>query len=466
MESIQTTIMNLLKIPSQIKSISQAKQIHAQIAKSFPIFTSDLLSIYTKFDLLPESIILFNTLPSPSIHAWKSIIKCYSSNAYFFESVKCFVKMRGIGIHPDHNVFPSVLKACTHLMYFKFGESVHASVIRFGLELDIFTGNALLSMYSTLQRFSALQVFDESPERMTVYQSDSILHHHNINNYKLCPEVCQSCQNPSFLNQFSNRGLGNLQMQSVRKVFETMPEQDVVSYNTLIMGYAQNTMYNEAMMMIREMGNAKLKPDAYTLSSVLPIVAKYMDAWKGKEIHGYGIRHGFESNIFITSGLTDMYANCKMLEDSYQLFCSLPDKDCVSWCSMIAACVQNGLFDEGFIFDVWLPLLAACRVHKNVELAKKVVLQMSKFDGDNVGAYVLLSNTYSSVGKYKDAANVRQMLSKKMNKKEPACSWIRIGEKVHAFVTGDESHSSYDCIINALNILFGQIKKEAYVTGH
>ncbi|KAD6453273.1 hypothetical protein E3N88_07978 [Mikania micrantha] len=648
MESIQTTIMTLLKIPSQIKSISQAKQIHAQIAKSFPIFTSDLLSIYTKFNLLPESITLFNTLPSPSIHAWKSVIKCYSSNAYFFESLKCFVKMRGIGIHPDHNVFPSVLKACTHLMYFKFGESVHASVIRFGLEFDIFTGNALLSMYSSLQRFSALQVFDESHERMTANQSDSLLHHHNINNYKLWPEVGQNCQNPSFLNQSSNRGLGNLRMQSVRKVFEKMPEQDVVSYNTLIMGYAQNAMSNEAMMMIREMGDAKLKPDAYTLSSVLPIVAKYMDAWKGKEIHGYGIRHGFERNRFITSGLTDMYANCKMLEDSFQLFCSLPDKDCVSWCSMIAACVQNGLFDEGLIlfrqmlsanikptpvscssiipacahlttlplgqqlhgyiirhhfddnlfissslvsmyakcgniklakcvFDgmkqhdlvswtamimgcashgyahdaiflfkememegfipnsvafvavltacshaglvnegltffnrmvrhyditpdfehyacvadllgrdgkledafglicsmpenktagVWLPLLAACRVHKNVELAEKVVLQMSKFDGDNVGAYVLLSNTYSSVGKYKDAANVRQMLSKKMNKKEPACSWIRIGEKVHAFVTGDESHSSYDCIINALNILFRQIKKEAYVTGH
>ncbi|KAD6453299.1 hypothetical protein E3N88_08004 [Mikania micrantha] len=145
-----------------------------------------------------------------------------------------------------------------------------------------------------------------------------------------------------------------------------MPKQDV-SNNTLIMGYAQNNMYNEAMIMLREMGNAKMKPHAYTLSSVLPIVAEYMDFWNGKEIHGYGIRHGFERNGFITSGLTNHDQN-------------------------------------------W--------------------------------------------GK------------KKMNKKEVACSWIRIGEKVHAFVTGDESHSSYACIINTLNILFGQIKKEVYVMGH
>ncbi|KAD6453319.1 hypothetical protein E3N88_08024 [Mikania micrantha] len=65
---------------------------------------------------------------------------------------------------------------------------------------------------------------------------------------------------------------------------------------------------------------------------------------------------------------------------------------------------------------------------------------ISKSDGDNAGAYVLLSKTYSSVGKYKDAANVRHMLSKKMNKKEAALDqdW----GKVHAFIAGDESHSS------------------------
>ncbi|KAI3703321.1 hypothetical protein L1987_73290 [Smallanthus sonchifolius] len=557
MEWIQTTIKTLLKTPTQIKSPSQAKQIHAQIVKNFPIFTSDVLSVYSKLNLLPESLTLFNTLPSPSIHAWKSVIKCYSSNAYFLESLKCFIKMRGMGIYPDHNVFPSVLKASTHLMYFKFGESVHASVIRVGLEFDIFTGNALLSMYCKWQRFSALQVFDESPERMNLDQSQSILHHNNNNNCKSYREVGHNCQNPSALNQMSNPDQRNVQMESVRKVFETMPEKDVVSYNTLILGYAQNNMYNEAMMMIREMGDAKLKPDAFTLSSVLPVVAEYMDVWKGKEIHGYGIRHGFERNGFITSGLTDVYANCKMVEDSYRVFCSLPEKDCVSWCSMIAAyhdlvswtamimgcashgyahdaiflfkqmemedlrpnsvafvavltaCSHAGMVDEGLTFfnrmvkryeitpdfehyacmadllsrsgkledafrlirsmpgnktaSVWLPLLAACRVHKNVELAEKVVIQISKFDSDNVGAYVLLSNTYFSVGRYKDAANVRHMLSKKMNKKEPACSWIRIGEKVHAFIAGDESHSNYDSVINTLNILFGQIEKEGCV---
>ncbi|GJR85587.1 hypothetical protein Tco_0209598 [Tanacetum coccineum] len=61
-------------------------------------------------------------------------------------------------------------------------------------------------------------------------------------------------------------------------------------------------------------------------------------------------------------------------------------------------------------------------VHKNVKLAEKIVARMNEFDSDNMGAYVLLSNMYSSSGRNKDAANLRSMLSKKANRKKPACS--------------------------------------------
>ncbi|KAK9282678.1 hypothetical protein L1049_010898 [Liquidambar formosana] len=47
-----------------------------------------------------------------------------------------------------------------------------------------------------------------------------------------------------------------LRMDSVRKVFEIMPKRDLVSWNTVIAGNAQNGMYEEALMMVRDMGNA------------------------------------------------------------------------------------------------------------------------------------------------------------------------------------------------------------------
>nr|GEU38897.1 putative pentatricopeptide repeat-containing protein At3g23330 [Tanacetum cinerariifolium] len=506
--------------------------------------------------------------------------------------------MKQNGIYPDHNVYPSVIKCSTHLMWVKFGASLHGSIIRVGLEMDLFTANALLSMY-------AHHVFDKK-----------------------------------------SRVLDG--MESVRRVFERMVERDVVSYNTVVLGYVKSGMFNEAMGVIKEMGSGGIKADAFTLSNVLGVVKERMDVLKGKEIHGYGIRHGFDENEFVVSGLSDVYTSCNMVEDSYRLFCSLRQKDCVSWCSMIAAYVQNGLFDEGlrlfrqmisagikpvpvscssiipacahlttlplgqqlhgfiirshfddnmfiasslvnmyakcgniklakYIFDsmkqhdlvswtamimgcashghayeaislfkqmevegftpnsvtfvavltacshagmvnegltffnkmvehynispefehyaciadllgragkleeafrflckmpenkttsAWLPLLAACRVHKNVKLAEKIVACINEFDSDNMGAYVLLSNTYSSNGRNKDAANLRSMLSKKADRKKPACSWISVEKKVHAFSAGDESHPYYVGMINILDILFGHMVKQEYVADY
>ena len=84
--------------------------------------------------------------------------------------------------------------------------------------------------------------------------------------------------------------------------------------------------------MIREMGNSNLKPDALTLSTVLPIFAEY----KGKEIHRYAIRHGFGVDVFIRSNIIDMYANCTRVKDSCKIFYLLRQNDSVSWNSIIA----------------------------------------------------------------------------------------------------------------------------------
>ncbi|KAM2556749.1 hypothetical protein TB2_013936 [Malus domestica] len=54
------------------------------------------------------------------------------------------------------------------------------------------------------------------------------------------------------------------------------------------------------------MGNADLKPDAFALSSVLPVFAESVHVIKGKEIHGYAIRRGLDAHVFIGSSLIDM----------------------------------------------------------------------------------------------------------------------------------------------------------------
>nr|GMD67775.1 putative pentatricopeptide repeat-containing protein At3g23330 [Ipomoea batatas] len=653
--SAQNLLKTLLANPSAIKSKSQATQLHALIIKTTSASSpslATLLSIYTNFSLLQECLSLFDSLPSPPPpKAWKSIIKCYTSNGLFFQSLRSFIEMRASGKYPDRNVFPSVLKACTHLRDLRLGESVHGYVVRCGLDCDLYTGNALMNMYAKLQELDDPNMFDEIPQRNQIDASENACLAYNtvfelagdsksnIDGVVQVPGFCHTNQNGE------GRINKALKVDSVRKLFEVMPNRDIVTWNTVIGGNVQNRMYGEALEMVREMGNSDLKPNSFTLSSILPIFAEHVDVLKGKEIHGYAIRHGFDKDVFIGSSLIDMYANCTLVEDAYRVFCELAEKDDVSWNSIIAGFVQNGMFDEGlklfremlaankeplpvsfssiipacanlttlhlgkqlhayiirtgfvdnmyissslvdmyakcgkimiarWIFDkmvlrdsvswtamimgyalhgyareairlfekmemegvkpnsvayvavltacshaglidegwkhfttmrqkygispglehyaavadlfgragrlaeayelissmhikptgsVWSTLLSACRVHKNVELAEKVANEITKVDPENLGPYVLLSNMYSVTGRWKDALKLRKNMKKKGMRKTPACSWVEVKNKVHAFVSGDKSHPQYIQIEMALQDILERLKLEGYV---
>ncbi|KAL5784620.1 hypothetical protein ACOSQ2_007012 [Xanthoceras sorbifolium] len=385
------TLINLLKNPISIKTKHQGKQLHAQIFKTqnphSPFFVSRLVSIYTYFSLLHDCLQLFNALDSPpSSLAWKSIIRCYTDNGLFVQSLGFFVKMMASGVRPDHNVFPSVLKSCTLLVDLRFGESVHACIVRLGFDLDLYTNNALMNMYAKFQsvdmnirdelygleviggrKIYVHEVFDRIPQRKSVLVCFNEPNYHTDYSKHRFEKLVAGSDDNVYLDsigfphsdgdrQIDERNFAkpsnrrHLQMDSVRKVFEEMPTRDLVSWNTVIVGLARSGLYEEALKMVREMGNANLKPDTYTLSSVLPIFAEHVDVIKGKEIHGYAIRHGLDTNVYIGSSLIDMYAKCTLVENSRRVFCLLPQRDRISWNSIIAGFVQNGMFDEGLKF--------------------------------------------------------------------------------------------------------------------
>ncbi|CAL1359756.1 unnamed protein product [Linum trigynum] len=141
--------------------------------------------------------------------------------------------------------------------------------------------------------------------------------------------------------------IGSRVDSSMKKVFEMMPTRDIISWNTVIAGNVQNGLHEDALVMVREMGNAGLKPDIFTLSSILPIFAQYVDVAKGKEIHGYVIRYGFEKDLYVANSLINMYSRCSRVEDSIRVFKVTPQRYAISWNSVIAGCVHNSMFDEG-----------------------------------------------------------------------------------------------------------------------
>ncbi|CAN0926572.1 Putative pentatricopeptide repeat-containing protein At3g23330 [Linum grandiflorum] len=101
---VKQLLKALINRSGAITTKSEAKQLHAQILKfnpSSPVYISSAICVYSNFNLLRESILLFDTLQFPPSLAYKSIVRCYAVNGLFVESLSSFIEMRASGIKPD-----------------------------------------------------------------------------------------------------------------------------------------------------------------------------------------------------------------------------------------------------------------------------------------------------------------------------------------------------------------------------
>lgn len=86
--------------------------------------------------------------------------------------------------------------------------------------------------------------------------------------------------------------------------------------------------------------------DGFTLVSALAACAQLAALREGKAIHACVIRRGFTADVFVTTGIVDMYAKCGRVEFARQVFDKMSKRDIVAWDAMIAGYSQNGFSGE------------------------------------------------------------------------------------------------------------------------
>ncbi|GLJ15071.1 hypothetical protein SUGI_0246360 [Cryptomeria japonica] len=131
-----------------------------------------------------------------------------------------------------------------------------------------------------------------------------------------------------------------------------MYQRDIVSWNSVISGYAQYGRPEEAMKFFNRMHIAGMKPEIITIVSVLPACANMEALYSGKEIHGYVIKSGYEADDSVGNSLLSMYAKCGCLEDAQEIFETVSLTEVVSWNTMITGYGHNGHYDLALkLFD-------------------------------------------------------------------------------------------------------------------
>jgi pentatricopeptide repeat protein len=185
-----------------------------------------------------------------------------------------------------------------------------------------------------------------------------------------------------------------------------MNKKNTVTWNTMILGLASHGYANEALALFSNMLEQKLwAPDDITFLVVLSACShggmvdkgwRFFDIMK-KEYH-------IQPTIKHYGCMVDILGRAGFVEEAYRLISNMPMQ-----CNAI----------------VWRTLLAACRLHGNVELGKQVRKQLLELEPDHSSDYVLLANTYASAGRWNEAMRVRKTMHKRgVQKPEPGNSVV------------------------------------------
>lgn len=482
----KVTIISALHACASIAAWDYGKLLHGHVIQGG--FESDtsvaniLIDMYVKCDSLQRARAVFDRLRTRDVVSWTALIGGYTEWGYYEEALKLFEQMRRERVEPNKVTHLSVLKACASAAALDYGRLVHGHIMDSSVASDVIIGNTLIHMYAKCGSVEdARLVFDRLPARDVVTWNAMLAAYAQqgsgqealelfeqlqverlqpnrvtfVSVVKACSAVASLDQAKQIHSHILESGLemdvhvGSALVDMYAKcgsvedslsVFTRLPKRSLVSWNAMIAAYAQEGDGKKALQLFQTMQVEGFLPDKVTLLCLLSACSR---AGLGDE--GSGLfqsmyeQFGVSPEMEHYACMVDLLARAGYLEEAEKFIRSIPSQPDVV---------------------VWMCLLGACRDYGNVELAQSVFREVVEQDPSNAAAYVLMSNLYSSMGRWEDKAKVINLMHSVGVKKEPGRTWIEVKNRVHTFVVDDMDHAERKQIYAQLSLVLGIIDQE------
>ncbi|KAG5530415.1 hypothetical protein RHGRI_025386 [Rhododendron griersonianum] len=354
----RTTLAIITSSCAGIGLLEGGKQVHAYSLRALfhtdIYLASGLIGIYSKCHKIETAKCLFNNMLELDSACWNSMIAGLSLNSLDKEAFSLFKKMLGKGLLSTQFSYAIILSCCANLSSLSHGRQIHAQIAKDGYMTDVYVGSALINMY------------------------------------------CKC---------------GDL--DGAREYFDEMPLKNIVTWNEMIHGYAQNGCGEEAVSVYKDMIVSGEEPDGITFVAVLTACSHSGLVDTGIEIfNSMKLEHGVDLLLDHYTCIIDALGRAGRFHEAEVLIDRMPYKD-----------------DP----IVWEVLLSSCRVHANVSLARRAAEELFRLDPQNSAPYVLLANMYSSLGRWEEAKVCRKMMGDKQVSKNPGYSWVEPKNRMEVF---------------------------------
>ncbi|KAM6585890.1 hypothetical protein CsatB_012892 [Cannabis sativa] len=370
----------LIRLCEWKKARDEGTRVHYHILNSKTHLSvrlgNSLLSMFVRFGNLVDAWYVFGRMEERNVFSWNVLLGGYAKTGFFDEALNLYHKMLWVGIRPDVYTFPCVLRTCGGIPDLVRGREIHVHVIRFGFESDVDVNNALITMYVKCgDVVNARLVFDTMPKRDRISWNAMISGYFEnglcLEGFKLFLVMAQLSVLPDLMTMTSlisaceilgNERLGKeihayviktkfddvsvqnslVKMYSsvgylgeAEKVFSRMTSKDVVSWTSMVSSYENNALPDKAVETYEMMELQGITPDEITIASVLTACACLGNLDMGVKLHELAIRTGLISYVIVANTLIDMYSKCKRIDKALEVFHRIPEKNVISWTSII-----------------------------------------------------------------------------------------------------------------------------------
>lgn len=476
------TVMTLIQSAAFEKSLKLLKAVHAfgvRLGVDVQVTVANTwVSSYAKCNDLESAKLVFEGIDRSdrTVVSWNSMFKAYAVFGEAFDSFGLYRLMLFEEFKPDLSTFINLAASCQSPETVIQGRLIHSHAIRIGADQDTEVVNTFVSMYSKSGDVSSARLlFDVMSSRTCVSwtvmisgytekgdMDEALSLFHAMDKTRVSPDLVTLLSLILGCGRFGSLEIGRwlnaradtygykrdnviicnalIDMYSkcgsiaeARDIFDNMSEKTVVTWTTMIAGYALNGVFHESLELFNKMIDSDYKPNHITFLAVLQACAHSGSLEKGwecfltmKEV--YNINPGLEHY----SCMVDLLGRKGKLEEALELIRNMSYKP-----------------DAG----IWGALLSACKIHRNVKVAEQAGECLFNLEPETAASYVEMANIYAAAGMWDGLARIRSMMKFRNVKKYPGESVIQVDGKSHTFTVGERDHAEHETIYFVLDCL-------------